>query len=419
VRHWWISLLLLSIAGCDSRQADTGLQQSIYVWQQNPSQELFAAVDNHGHRFHSLYALAYRVDVRGETIEMEPAAALQVCLRVAAGQRILPVIRIDAPDAGLGEVHRLMTEIAERIPEMERAFEAAGSRLTEIEIDYPCPLWLLGEYAELLHGLDAHFPPISFSFTAQPEWIGADGWEALTDAADFYTLELHGIDLPPHPVEEFVMFDPEEAREAVRMADADQGLFRIALPAYSSQVAQSGDGRILDVGREPEFAPPAEASRVIRVDPPVESVADFVRFLNGNPPSHMMGIVWFRLPRHGDNLTWSVDGLTEVMRGRLPDRGLELLLEESGPGVYHIYLENIGDLHEPLPARISLEGALGNVISFDSFDPYSFSTEGSPSLILKDHPENARLAPDTKLELGWLRSQGNVNLNPRISPTGN
>jgi len=405
-RCWLLIPMLFVLAACEHWDLPWQLQQSVYVWHRSPSNELVEAVRGHQKKFHSLYALALRVDLHGEKTEIAPAAALQVCLAVAPDREIIPMIQIEAHEAGLGNVARRVNEIEEQIPQLEALFEKAGAELKAIEFDYLCPEWLLPEYAAFIKGLDARFPPISFSFTAQPEWIGKPGWEELTDAADSYTLELHGIDLPPPASEELKMFDGAAAKMAVARADEEQQWFRVALPVYSSLVAETESGEVIAVSRTADFSPPPETSELIRVDPPVEEVVEFVRFLENQPPAYLKGVIWFRLPHQGDDLTWNADGLTSVMKGQSPERGIRFRFDKSGAGVSQIHMINAGDVSEPLPRRIYITGALSKILSIDAQPPYTLTTGTGLTLELDPGAVHERIAPGAEYHIGWARMSG-------------
>ena len=142
-----------------------------------------------------------------------------------------------------------------------------------------------------------------------------------------------------------------------------------------------------------------------------QQVAGLAADLRAEPPKHLAGLIWFRLPLAGDRRVWSLTTLGAVARGDKLDSRLALTLEEKD-GLYDIRLVNRGNLDSPWPQRVTL--AVGACDGLDALAGYSL--QQTPGLLTFTRIQEGRLAAGAQRAIGWARctkiEQGAFNVYP-------
>jgi hypothetical protein len=75
--------------------------------------------------------------------------------------------------------------------------------------------------------------------------------------------------------------------------------------------------------------------------------------LRADPPAHLAGLIWFRLPLANDRRAWSLTTLRAVVRGDALSSRLALKLSAQ-EGLYDIGISNEGNLDSAWPERVTL-----------------------------------------------------------------
>lgn len=133
--------------------------------------------------------------------------------------------------------------------------------------------------------------------------------------------------------------------------------------------------------------------------------------LRNDPPPHLAGLIWFRLPLAGDRRAWSLTTLGAVARGDALDSRLRLQLSEQG-GLYDIAVTNQGNLDNAWPERLTL--AVQGCDGADALAGYAL--QQSPDLLTFTRLRDGRIAAGGQRAIGWARcthiDQGASNVHP-------
>ena len=317
------AIVAIAHAACGRAERVT-LGHDAYIWQRQWTPSLDRAVIASASRVRAWRVLAAEVDSRGQIVESSPH--LDVLARAA--RPVIPVIRIsgrlpdwdenDQNDQNARTVQNdpIARDLIRRSRTLVQRWRDAGVEVTGIETDYDCPTSSLRRYASFLATLrQAHPRDVTLSITALPTWLESVRLRDVLEHVDEAVLQVHAVQ---HP--EAGLFDRAQARAWARAwSEVSSVPFRIALPTYGSRVTWTRTGRITAIESEARtFADPASGRELFAT--PLD-VAAFLDTLRDDRPSHLTGLVWFRVPAAEDARAWSLETWHAVMDGRaLPPR---------------------------------------------------------------------------------------------------
>ncbi|WP_028620379.1 DUF3142 domain-containing protein, partial [Pseudomonas sp. Ant30-3] len=182
--------------------------------------------------------------------------------------------------------------------------------------------------------------------------------------------------------------------------------FYLALPAYGVALLP-GDGVPL-VESEVALEQGGER-RELLADP--QQLSRLAADLRNDPPTHLAGLIWFRLPLSHDRRAWSLTTLRAVAQGVALDSRLTVKLS-SQQGLYDISLSNQGNLDSAWPERITL--AARGCEGADALAGYTL--QQSPELLTFTRLREGRILAGGERAIGWARcasiDQGNSNVDP-------
>ena len=230
-----IPLLLASLLGCAEESAP--LDQQLYVWQRQWRPAHAEALAQSRADFSTLRVLALQAQPQAGWSRARIDAEL---LRRDA-RPLIAVVRLD------GQLPQLdPAEIGQQLAALVRDWQAAGLRLSGLEIDHDCATSRLPAYAELLREVRRQLPAeLRLSITALPAWLDSPALDELLTSVDSSVLQVHAVSDPQQG-----LFDPEQA---ARSAQAPVALKLRVLP----------DGRAAGELETADLAslPPADAVR--------------------------------------------------------------------------------------------------------------------------------------------------------------
>ncbi len=356
--------------------------------------------------------------------------ALQDANDVASGWRVL-VAESDAPghfktiavdwDA-LARTHNPLTAVIRidgRIPINREGvlylgtillladLQTRGVALTGLEIDYDCGTARLGDYAHFLGRLRA-LPdiPKHLSITALPAWLGSPALPDVLAIADEAVLQVHAVRAPQEG-----LFDPVVARRWIdRLDRIGSKPFRVALPDYGTRIVEGDNGAIVAVESEMPRLVGGAAARELVAAP--ADVASLLRDLRSRPPTHLAGLVWFRLPTEEDSRIWSLTTLKSVMRGAPLTGRIEAISRPGGAaGMRDILLVNFGDSDAPLPRIITLPSVCRLA---DGVNGYTLGAGALRGPIVLERLQLALLRAHHAQLVGWMRcEEGDLSIHVR------
>jgi hypothetical protein len=377
-------VVLAALAGCRPEPTPL-LDQQLYIWQRQWQPAHEQALADSRADFSTLRVLALQAQPKAGWSR----ALVDLPRLKADGRPVIAVVRLDGQLPALD-----LQEAGPQVARLLADWQAVGVPLDGLEIDHDSGSARLADYGEFLLQLREQLPPgLKLSITALPAWLGSPHLPALLQAVDSSVLQVHAVSDPRRG-----LFDPAQARQwAERWSRVGDKPFYLALPAY-------GVALLPDTGGAPvvESETPLNRGgerRELLADP--QQLADLGRQLRNQPPAHLAGLIWFRLPLPGDRRAWSLTTLSAVARGDA--LASQWRVELSGQaGLRDITLVNVGNLDLPMPARVELD-----VASCDAADGLNgYRLQQSPRHLTFNRQSSARLAAGGRRILGWARCHG-------------
>lgn len=393
--HCLCAILALTLmAGCEP-QSVAPLNQQVYVWQRQwrPAHEQALAATRSD--FSTVRVLALQAHPKAGWSR----ARVDLAQLKADGRPVIAVVRLD------GQLAALDAQVARRqIAELIAHWQQAGLAPSGLEIDHDSASARLAGYSQFLQALRKQLPAdIKLSITALPAWLDSPQLPALLQAVDSSVLQVHAVSDPRQG-----LFDPANAKSwAERWSRASDKPFYLALPAYGVALLPDTGGAPLVESEVPLNH--AGERRELLADP--QQLADLALQLRQKPPAHLAGLIWFRLPLPGDRRAWSLTTLKAVAAGETLASQWQVQLVER-EGLYDISLANLGNLDQPLPARVQL-----NARGCDGADGINgYRAQQTPQHLEFTRQASVRVAAGGQRALGWARcldiSQGAWNVYP-------
>ncbi len=392
-----LSALIVAVAllsGCE-RQDAPALDQQLYVWQRKWTPAHEAALRDSRADFSTLRVLALQVfpEAGWSRARIDPA------LLKGDGRPLIAVIRLD------GQLKSLDRDaVTAQILQVLGDWQGQGLKLSGVEIDHDAGNARLPAYREFLTQLRAVLPAtIALSITALPAWLDSPELPALLSTVDSSVLQVHAVSDP-----RLGLFDPDLARQwAKAWSRITSKPFYLALPAYGVALLPGGGGAPVV-----ESEVPIERGgkrRELLSDP--QQLSRLGSELRNDPPAHLAGLIWFRLPLASDRRAWSLTTLSAVARGDALDSRLALKLSVQND-LYDISLSNQGNLDSAWPERLTL--AVQGCDGADALAGYALQQR--PDLLTFTRLRDGRIPAGGQRAVGWARcahiDQGGSNVDP-------
>lgn len=384
LRRLFACAVLGALVGCQP-EPPLPLDQQLYIWQRQWRPVHAQALAESRADFSTLRVLA---------LQAQPNAGWSRALvdleqLKADGRPAIAVVRLDGQLPAL-DLEAARTQIAQLLAD----WQAFGVPLGGLEIDHDSGNVRLPGYADFLLKLREQLPPgLKLSITALPAWLDSPHLPALLQAVDSSVLQVHAVSDPRRG-----LFDPLLARQwAEQWSRVSEKPFYIALPAYGVALLPDAGGAPVVESEVPLDL--AGERRELLADP--QQLLDLGRQLRNQPPTHLAGLIWFRLPLPGDRRAWSLATLKAVARG--DELASQWQVETAGrDGLYDITLANVGNLDLPLPARVELK-----TDACDAADGLNgYRLQQSPQHLVFNRQSSARVAAGGRRVLGWARCPG-------------
>jgi hypothetical protein len=284
---------------------------------------------------------------------------------------------------------------------------AAGITSAEIQVDFDCPERKLAAYEQVMRDLRAQWPKEKWSITTLPSWLGAKGFKELVQTTGSYILQVHSLELPP-PGRAAMLCDEKRSHQWARQADKAGVPFRIALPTYRSEVLYDASGKVLDVISEdlPQEKGMRAAGRSVAVTDPA-SMARLVKQWTADPPEHLTGFIWFRVPVEGDRRNWTMPTFLKAIRGEATVPKLEPVVESDPSGIWKISVRQTGDGAALWPVQVTVRLPSGTTMeSADARPEYAAGTTPGGATFQLTREARAtvpEMPARDPLYVGWVR----------------
>ncbi|WP_235499676.1 DUF3142 domain-containing protein [Frateuria sp. Soil773] len=382
---WPVAVLLcLVLMGCH-RAAPVPLPHDAYVWQRAWTPAVTDALRESGGAIHAWRVLAAQTDAAGRLRRFAPDRAALA----ASGKPVVLVVRIDGQLQAWDEQALLADTLA-----LWRDWQDGGVPLAGLEIDHDCGTARLPAYADFLARLRAALPAQArLSITALPAWLRSPVLGRVLAAVDASVLQVHAVRDPRAG-----LFDPALARQwAADYAMRSDKPFLLALPNYGSRVSWDAEGRLASVASEAAVLDAREDARELLAQP--RQLAAFLRALQADPPPHLQGIAWFRLPTAQDLRAWSLPTWLAVIRGEPLRAQVDASLRRGdAAGGYDVQLYNAGRVDAALPARVGLPAGCSLA---DGVNGYRLRMDGRTPALERAQP--GLLRAGHRRTIGWAR----------------
>ena len=385
---------LVLLNGCDQPDAPP-LDQQLYVWQRQWTPAHEAALKDSRADFSTLRVLALQAFPQAgwSRSRIDPE------LLKRDGRPLIAVVRLD------GQLQSLDTaDVIAQIQQVISDWQALGLRVSGVEVDHDAGNARLLAYRLFLTDLRAALPSaLALSITALPAWLHSPQLPALLSIADSSVLQVHAVSDPQRG-----LFDPAQAKKwAKAWSRITQKPFYLALPAYGVALLPSDGGAPVV-----ESEVPIERGgkrRELLADP--QQLSTLASELRNDPPAHMAGLIWFRLPLVNDRRAWSLTTLRAVARGDALHSRLTLNLSAQ-EGLYDISVSNLGNLDSAWPERLTL--AVHGCEGADALAGYTL--QQTSDLLTFTRVRDGRIAAGGRRAIGWARcahiDQGAWNVYP-------
>ncbi|MCP2070510.1 DUF3142 domain-containing protein [Pseudomonas laurylsulfatiphila] len=387
-------LALVLTAGCERHDAPP-LDQQLYVWQRQWTPAHDAALRDSRADFSTLRVLALQAfpNAGWSRARIDP-----VLLR-RDGRPVIAVVRLDGQLKALDQ-----EEVTAQIRQIVSDWQGQGLNLAGVEIDHDAGNARLPSYREFLAHLREALPTsLRLSITALPSWLDSRELPALLSTVDSSVLQVHAVSDPRRG-----LFDADQARQwAEAWSRVTTKPFYLALPAYGVALLPSAEGAPVV---ESEVTLEREGlRRELLADP--QSLRTLGTQLRADPPEHLAGLIWFRLPLANDRRAWSLTTLRAVARADVLDSQLTLQLSADN-GLYDIGISNQGNLDSAWPERLTL--AVSGCDGADALAGYALQQR--PDLLTFTRLRDGRIPAGGQRAIGWARcahiDQGGSNVHP-------
>lgn len=389
-----VLVTLALLVGC-GRQDAPPLDQQLYVWQRQWTPAHDAALRDSRVDFSTLRVLALQAFPQAgwSRARIDPA------LLKRDGRPLIAVIRLDGQLRSLDQA-----EMTAQIRQVISDWQTQGLALAGVEIDHDAGNARLSAYREFLTRLRADLPSnFSLSITALPAWLDSPELPALLSTVDSSVLQVHAVSDPRRG-----LFDADSAwRWAKAWSRITLKPFYLALPAYGVALLPGASGAPI-VESEVPIERDGER-RELLADP--QQLAQLGARLRADPPAHLAGLIWFRLPLANDRRAWSLSTLRAVARGDVLSSRLVLKFSAQ-QDLYDIGVSNEGNLDSAWPERVTL--AVRGCEGADALAGYAL--QQSPDLLTFTRQRDGRIPAGEGRAIGWARcaiiDQGASNVHP-------
>lgn len=319
---------------------------------------------------------------------------------LATGRPVSLAVRIGTGSALGGPQEPDLREGVGLLKEGLAAARAAGLEVTQVQLDFDCPVRLLSAYAERLREFKQATPGLMVTITALPSWLQAPGCAQLFQTVDGFTLQVHASQRPKAKAPTRLV----TAVEALRWIEQTETLyhrpFRVALPTYAYVACYARSGTFLGVRAESRELPAGTAfTQLMPAEAP--EVAEIVAALKSGRHPWVRGVDWFRLAFPGDRQNWTRAGLGKMVRGEaLADRCRVELRSQGALTDLTVYNPTEQPLPLP-PVLVRWSGA--GWVGADAALGWEVATPAGNALRFTVDPRAGFLAPGERRVLGWLR----------------
>jgi hypothetical protein len=287
-----------------------------------------------------------------------------------------------------------------------------GKEIKELQIDLDCPTSKLPLYGTFLRKLRSKMSNHSLlSFTALPCHLGDKNFIKVVKYADYYVLQVHGLEVPEKWDQKVSILNMNTAERAIENAEKINSPYLLALPTYAYQLnfnIKSKKFLFLNA----EKTPPSSSEVLTRtIAPKVRDLVYFVKKVKSGRMQHCRGIVWFRLPVISDQYNFDIKTLTAIRKGEIPIQKITAYWKNINKKTSILIVKNQGILTGG-EISINLQKSR-NDAPFELFKGFK-SRERKQSFILPEEIIGTIPPPGKEIPVGWFRTNNNKQIKIKV-----
>ena len=317
------------------------------------------------------------------------------------GNVAIPVFRIHTSffNAWIRERKKFTEKV---LCEFRRLCRKHGSHFREVQIDLDSPVSKLNYYGEFLAAVKKELPAGTIlSFTALPCHLRSKTFKKIAKFADYYVLQVHGLEVPKFFSDKVEILNIETANLAIEHAEKLGVPYFLALPTYAYQLNFDRENKKF-LFLNAEKIPPQNSKVITKiVAPDFKNLASIITKERNNKLQSCKGVIWFRMPIPGDRYNLDAKTLSILQTGQIPVKKITAHWEKSSRGTATLIIENHGIL-ENGTVHITIKWQKPHGI-YDLFRSFSVEEHGNcnelPTSIVSTIPPPGKPTP-----VGWFRT---------------
>lgn len=394
---------MAAVSGCHeattSKEGKVNLPQRAYVWQRDWSAPVAQSLREAHDVLDGAVVLAAEVEWRdGKPRVIRPDISWSTLREwgkpVSVALRIAPY---PGPFSADDAIARELCDVAKQI-----VSTASRQRvqLAELQLDFDCAQKKLAGYKKWVTKFREAIHPLPLVITTLPSWLGEPDFALLIREVPRYVLQVHSVSSPLGDSRTMIC-DPALARQWVSRAESLAHPFEIALPTYRSILGYGPDGKLLGVSSD-GVRPSWPAGTVIRdYGTDAEAMAGLVVEWREHRPTHLMGLLWYRLPVGSDVNNWRWPTLRAVMAGRVPSPSWKVSVQGENPA--DLFLINDGESDKPFTGRVEVTWTGSSRPTAEALAGWQVALKADAVVFTPNSVRGLRLPPKGGRAMGWLR----------------
>ena len=399
-----ISLILLPLSIiCTGGEARAD-NDSFYIWQRawNTGRITEAAKNVNSYRF---YFLAGEFTA-SKSERITPSAEFY-----SLKKTLVPVFRIHT-SFFYGWIKQKEIFTKRLLCEFRRLCKEHRKNFHELQIDLDSPVSKLNYYGEFLAAVKKELPAGTIlSFTALPCHLRSKNFKETAKFADYYVLQVHGLEVPKQLSEKVEILNIKTANLAIERAEKLGFPYFLALPTYAYQLNFNKETKKF-LFLNAEKCPPKNSELITEIiAPDFKNLASLVaRERNGNW-HNCKGIIWFRMPVPGDRYNLDYKTIKILQEGKIPKKEITAHWQKKQNGTDILVIENRGVLDNgKIHISIEWQKNKGVYDLFRKFDrDKNDNLQDLPNSIISSIPPPGRVTP-----VGWFRTDNKTTPSIKI-----
>lgn len=214
-----VSCIISGFVNCESKipRASGPITQEIYIWQRYWNGQVQDSLATAPVRLAGLVILGAEVSFNDgvpATVLCEPDYEF---LR-ESGTPVGLALRIGPWSGPFSENDELAVYLATLAKELVTRANDSGVEISDLQIDFDCAEASLDGYTLWVRAIKDEIDPTPLVITALPCWLKHREFRQLAEISDGYVLQVHSIERPQGPDDDFTLCDPVRSLNWIEQA---------------------------------------------------------------------------------------------------------------------------------------------------------------------------------------------------------